>query len=738
MPRIPVSEWQRNVPTLMRLTPNWVGSFSKRPVQCTTQRPAKVDDPRTWEPFERALDFLWTHEGDNAWQAGFAFTREARIAFLDFDHCIGPDGTWESWARPLIEPLVGRHYLERSPSGRGVHCFALDPDNLIQVAPGRTGCRQSIGNGALECYVERRYSTVTGDVGAVNPLNREPPGLALVDDAILECLRLGGLLDRLRGLRKPGSVEEVDEDEIRAAIDWVDPDCDYGTWIEVGMAVRAALGDSGFSLFDEWSARGAKYKSGETSEKWASFTGGGVGAGTLFHHAREAGWSGGLNPEQVFKPITDEDLAKLDSAGEYEWSSGLAWKAIGAHTYVSGSGKGATVKASEGDANVSLYLRRHPSMSGLRLNVRSQQLDLGGEPLSPIDLQCRLTFFFDWRRAPSATAVVNVARQLAKPYDPVEEWLRSLEWDGAQRIADFPQLVGLEHSDVAKRMVRRWMIGAVARACRPGCKMQNMLVLCGRQGPRKSTFFERLARRKEWHFEGEIAMDSKDGQMKLLGPWIVENAELSSMRRADVDKVKTFISESVSSFRPPYGGSVESFPRRCVLGGTVNGRAFLRDDTGSRRFWVVGVEGELRLSLMTDEYVDQLWAEALALYDAGERWWDEADEVQEVNERNEEHYDTSALDGWIANLLEELGTTKAVTMQEVLRLLSRDHGIPASTPLKNVGSGMRLAGWKARDWKIDGATKKVWAVPGTMGDSRSAAEIAWKRGASGFKPVDST
>lgn len=88
----------------------------------------------------------------------------------------------------------------------------------------------------------------------------------------------------------------------------------------------------------------------------------------------------------------------------------------------------------------------------------------------------------------------------------------------------------------------------------------------------------------------------------------------------EVETVKSFASRQDDKFRVAYGTVVESHPRQCVICGTSNSQHFLRDVTGNRRFWPVQVTGECEKHPwnMDKALLEQIWAEALTLYNAGE------------------------------------------------------------------------------------------------------------------------
>lgn len=235
-------------------------------------------------------------------------------------------------------------------------------------------------------------------------------------------------------------------------------------------------------------------------------------------------------------------------------------------------------------------------------------------------------------------AIVAAARE--KPFHPIQQYLRGVTWDGVPRLASMA-LDYLGSSDpLHAEMIRRWMIGAVARALRPGCKLDTPLMLVGAQGARKSTFFAVLG--GEWFADTTIDITNKDSALQIHSAWIYELSELENVFiGARESRIKAWVTSTHDLFRPPYGRVAERRARSVVICGTTNREQFLTDNTGSRRNWVVSVLIDRIPVERLVEHRDQLWAEAVAAYDAGEPWWftDQADEVarERANQQFQEH-----------------------------------------------------------------------------------------------------
>lgn len=216
----------------------------------------------------------------------------------------------------------------------------------------------------------------------------------------------------------------------------------------------------------------------------------------------------------------------------------------------------------------------------------------------------------------------------ANAFHPVRAYLNGLTWDGTPRLDTMlVDYLGAEDSPYVRAATRKWMCGAVKRVMLPGCKFDSAIVLVGDQGIGKSSFAGILSR--GWFNDSEINMNSKDGYESLHGNWIIELAELASMKRSDVETVKTFLSKCEDTYRPAYGRRAATFKRQCVFFGTTNEEEFLRDRTGNRRYWPITVSGQLDREAF-EANVDQIWAEAVAAYRSGESLWLDTDELREA------------------------------------------------------------------------------------------------------------
>lgn len=246
-------------------------------------------------------------------------------------------------------------------------------------------------------------------------------------------------------------------------------------------------------------------------------------------------------------------------------------------------------------------------------------------------------------------------------YHPIIDYLRVLEWDKTPRIDSvLNRYFGAEDTVYTREAFRKMMVGAVARVMDPGVKFDLVLTLVSQaQGTGKSSFLKALG--KSWFSDTFITVQGKEAFEQLQGAWLIEMAELSGLKKGDIETIKHFISKQEDCFRPAYARTSETYPRQCVFIATTNESTFLRDPSGNRRFMPVDIhnlkltENPKLMSLLKDpNTIDQLWAEAMFLYRKGEKLYlsAEAEGIATVEQRR--HSETDERRGLIEAYLNRL------------------------------------------------------------------------------------
>lgn len=226
-------------------------------------------------------------------------------------------------------------------------------------------------------------------------------------------------------------------------------------------------------------------------------------------------------------------------------------------------------------------------------------------------------------------------------YDPIKDYLTGLKWDGVPRLREWLITYcgarlkddnDLDVTEYVKMVGEKWLMAGAARTLYPGCKADNVLIFEGDQFKGKSKTLGILG--GEWFVETKINIGDKDSKELTTKAWIIELAELASMKKSETEAQKAWFSISADDFRLSYAPRMRKFRRRCIFAGTTNDTQYLLDLTGNRRFWCVWCDQFDIPRLQRDR--DQLWAEAVAVVQAGEscprcngvsdrcpehRWW---------------------------------------------------------------------------------------------------------------------
>jgi len=262
---------------------------------------------------------------------------------------------------------------------------------------------------------------------------------------------------------------------------------------------------------------------------------------------------------------------------------------------------------------------------------------------------------------------------------PVKDYLESLEWDGVPRVETC--LPGAADNRYNRLVARKVLAAAVARVYEPGLKWDHTLVLQGGEGLGKSTWIERMStvgqpERRPYHYTlGPL--HAKDTLLAAHMSWIVFSDEGHSLRKADNDVLKEFLTRTHDVFRMPYDRDTVVHPRQFVIWSATNDETFLRRQEGNRRFLMVRCLERFDIDSMTPEVVDQLWAEATKIYKDGERLYLTDDEALLAElERNpflEEDSNAGVIEDFLATKVPMDWWTKAPALR-IQWMEDRDNG----------------------------------------------------------------
>ncbi|GIP57888.1 virulence-associated E family protein [Paenibacillus woosongensis] len=240
-------------------------------------------------------------------------------------------------------------------------------------------------------------------------------------------------------------------------------------------------------------------------------------------------------------------------------------------------------------------------------------------------------------------------------FHPIKTYVEGGSWDGVPRAERlFVEYLGAADTHYTRQVTRKMLLAAVTRLYRPGCKFDQMLVLVGPQGAGKSSLLAKLGR--DWFSDSLRTFENKEAGEHLQNGWIFEIGELSAMKKTEVEEVKAFLSKTEDRYRVAYDRQVSEFPRKCVFFGTTNTRDFLRDTTGNRRFWPVEVipdrAEKSHWDHLGDEEVQQIWAEVLSWFKAGETLELDSEARTEAERQQAAHMESDPREGMVQEWLE--------------------------------------------------------------------------------------
>jgi putative DNA primase/helicase len=669
------------------------GKWTKVPCQ-PDGRPAKSDDPATWTTWER------TSDAANRYGAlGVGFMLGGGWIGIDLDHCRDPQtGAIEPWAQAIVDRL--RSYAEASPSGTGVHVLCRGA-----LPPGRRR------KGQIEVYDSGRFFTITG--ARLNQFGAE--------DRTAE---LAALHAEVFGQNGRQARTEAPGGNAGAGVELDDQ----------ALICRALAAKDGGKFARLWA--------GQWQGEYASPSEADLGLASLL-----AFWTGGhaaridrlFRQSGLYRPKWERDdyreatIARaLEGQTDFYWSGRRTNGGTDAHT--ERPTPGVNIER-ESDTDWTERLPR--TRTGIRACQLAVELAFEHAP------ELRNTLVFDefsgwievrrnlpWRAAGGvwtdadlscltswlqshgiyvtpqvAMDGVRVAALKHRTH-PVREYLSSLVWDGHKRIERMTEYYGAEPDPVVSDGLKRWIVSAVARIMRPGCRADLMPVFEGRQGIAKSRSVEALF--TPWFTDHIPDLRDKDAMLQLLGIWCVEISELRAFRGAEWETVKAFISQPTDRFRKPYDRLPAPHPRTCVFAGSTNTSEWLDDPTGGRRFIPV-LCGVTRPKVDVDGLArdrDQIWAEAMVLFDAGEPWWLPQELESAAADLVDERY---SADPWEAHISRYIALKDEVSTQDLfdycLELPRTQQTKAAQT---RTGMIMARLGWRRVRRQVGGRREYVY------------------------------
>jgi predicted P-loop ATPase len=690
-------------------------------------KPSKVplgaaNDPKSWTFFHGARACL---SDPKIAGLGWQMYGAPGVIGIDVDNCVEA-GQLSGFAQQLLAQLSAagsRFHVEYTPSGKGLRIFAgetplpfhdfLNHDAGLEVYSGETA----------------RFLTFTGKIvpgfgdGPFSPL---PPETVEF---------LGKYTKRWKeGLKTAtGEVIEAPVAELPSLTRREDWQKLHPNAIKrIGVENRAFL-DSG--------AIGKKYAS--ASEQLFA-----VEQALLKHLAppqayqllisADGSWGVALehreNNERKAKEFIWNDLQRAATSKEKhekdKASAAAGWKDCDIVVELTENGAQARIL----QLNQINALQKHPTwINRLGYNTFDGRVTLDRADCTVrqlAEMSAWLTEFLKWPFEPRREMFEESVTEAAKtrPWNPVEEELRGLVWDGRVRMKKFAAALTDEPSKVDVDILRKWLVAFVARGIEPGCQMDTVLCLREKGGGGFKTTFARVMAGSPDRFSDSPGFGTdKDSAMLRGGMRIVELGEGSAVRRSDRHALKADITRLDDHFRPPWGRVTEKRKRGFVYILTVNDIAFLRSDQdGLRRIWPLDVREIIDIEWIRENR-EQVIAEAVALYDAGEQWWWDRDkEPLELRARQgsavAEDFLDAAIDAVLAH--PDNRVRGYTTLLDIKKLVEVVAGVVLSSgQSQHLVDALNKHGFYSERRRVDGPQIRVWTHPSWSETSGELAKV---------------
>ncbi len=299
-------------------------------------------------------------------------------------------------------------------------------------------------------------------------------------------------------------------------------------------------------------------------------------------------------------------------------------------------------------------------------------------------------------------AIDNVSAE--NTFHPVRDYLKAQPTKDIGYLDEWIKYVFGDIESIQVDFVKKSLVGAIRRVFEPGCFVKSMLVLYGSQDAGKSSLCKKLF--GEWFKEDLADLKSKDAAQELLGVWGLEMSEMDTISRAEIRTVKSFVSRAVDKYRPSYGRKTVTRYRQNVFVGTTNEDDFLRDATGSTRFWPVEVPD----SIPTDWSRDEVWSAAYQLYLTGYSCFLETTEQR--SEADDVRKDFQHQDAWTESIEKFLINKAEVTAADVLAAIVPDASARDNQSLTRVrGALKQICGKSHKYFNGDRRNKRYYIIP---------------------------
>jgi predicted P-loop ATPase len=349
----------------------------------------------------------------------------------------------------------------------------------------------------------------------------------------------------------------------------------------------------------------------------------------------------------------------------------------------------------------------------LSWDVHQSKIRLDGNHIDMLDLKLLIekSEGFNVTENHLKTLAYKLAYQ--NPYSEVEEYLNNVheKYKNHSLVKDgtiLRQLVKKLHirETLEQKYILKFLIGCVARALNPGCKMDTALIFMGEQGLRKTTFFEALVGKSRFMTLHQTAA-AKESLKQSYKHWLIEHGEFDSqLTPVRLNKLKAYMTDTKDEIRPHYVNTPETRQRHFVLVGTTNKSDVLIDPTGNRRFLVTHITGVIDTDWV-EENRDLIWARAVQKYKDGLQWHLTTEEQAQSDKLNAQYLERDTWEEIVLSFAEEQPDHFTITdVLEHLNFLPKNQTKGQKNRVANI---LKVNGYvEYRPLKEDGTRPCSW------------------------------
>lgn len=624
------------------------------------------------------------------------------IASVDvINHLFAEFDMKDGWKQEQIDTLTPTPSIIIF-SGGGWHCYWLLNETVNVTDENRESMRElqaewvkcmggdnSAKDLARVLRVPSSFNNKYGEPHQV-VFQKADYGLEYYLSDLAGCLKEREVAGKMTGKKAQGLTVNADPDllakvmEALAAVKKSRAD-NYEEWVEVGFALHTGFDGShaGLPLWDMWSSKSEKYQNGECAKKWTTF---------------DAQREDKVSLKRLF------EIAEMDSKGVFIKPAPKDPKPSDFMSAVHAMGYYFTQNA----MNDRVYVNGTLMTDGLEALVMTK-LRENGYHSKPV--------FRD--------AFLGEGEE--HQFHPIKDYLTSRKWDGVDHLGNLAKYV-TDKDGMFPVLIRKWFIGAVSKNLSPSPKEQNpMLVLAGRQGTGKSVIVRWIGSPlPEFYIASPIYPDNKDFVINSSSHLVWEVEELgSTIRKADIEALKAYISRTMNSFRAPYGRFEINKPVTVSFIGTINpdGNGFLNDSTGNRRYRVCNITN-INWQYEKDIDINGCWAQAVALFQQGETYMLDDENEAKMRDINSKHELDDPMKPHVEKFFEFTGSdADFVSTMEILKTLKDASLIPSEVDrayAMRVGAIMTGMGAEKETRRANGKKTRGWTKVALIGGTMNA------------------